>query len=61
MSVDAQNIKIITQNGHVTLRGAVNSPEEKQHVDDLATGVAKPGNVTDQLIITPSTKTTMNN
>ena len=49
MSVNAQNVKIITQDGKVTLRGPVKSAEEKKQIEDLATAVAGAGNVDSQL------------
>ncbi|TVQ01775.1 MAG: BON domain-containing protein [Planctomycetaceae bacterium] len=51
MSVSAQNAKIITQNGKVTLRGEVKSETEKQHVETIALAVAGEGNVDNQLEI----------
>lgn len=36
MSMNAQNVKIITQNGKVTLRGPVNSDEEKRVITEIA-------------------------
>ena len=48
-SVAAQNIKIITQNGQVTLRGPVENDSEKTTIDGLAKSVAGETNVTDQL------------
>lgn len=36
LSIDAQNIKIISQNGCVILRGPVDSEEEKNTINDLA-------------------------
>jgi osmotically-inducible protein OsmY len=48
-SVIAQNIKIITDNGQVTLRGPVQSDAEKTSIDSIAKGVAGETNVTDQL------------
>jgi len=36
LSVDAQNIKIIDQNGCVVLRGPVDSEHEKTVIEDLA-------------------------
>jgi len=53
MSVAAQNVKIITQDGKVTLRGPVRSDEEKKSVEDIATGVAGSGNVDSQLEVDP--------
>jgi osmotically-inducible protein OsmY len=49
MSVNAQNVKIITQNGKVTLRGPVKSAEEKNQIEQFATEVAGTGNVDSQL------------
>ncbi len=49
MSINARNVKIITADGKVTLRGPVNSEEEKKHIEDIATNVAGKGNVTDEI------------
>lgn len=49
MSVNAQNIKIITNGGKVTLRGPVNSAEEKRFIAEIADKVAQHGNVDNQL------------
>jgi hypothetical protein len=49
LSIDAQNVKIITQNGRVTLRGPVNSPDERQTIGQLAGEVAGASNVDNQL------------
>ncbi|MCE9553441.1 MAG: BON domain-containing protein [Planctomycetes bacterium] len=51
MSVNAQNVKIITQDGKVTLRGPVKSAEEKKQIEDIAQAVAGAGNVNSQLEI----------
>lgn len=48
-SVTAKNIKIITVNGKVTLRGPVNTDAEKTGIVTLAQSVAGAGNVEDQL------------
>ena len=40
MSVNAQNVKIITQDGRVTLRGPVKSDEEKKKIEEIASSVA---------------------
>ncbi len=53
MSVNAQNVKIITQDGKVTLRGPVKSDDEKMQVDKIAQDVAGPANVTNQLEVQP--------
>ena len=49
LSVNAQNVKIITQDGKVTLRGPVKSAEEKKQIEDIAHEVAGAGNVDSQL------------
>lgn len=51
MSTNAQNVKIITQNGMVTLRGPVKSAEEKKRVEDIARTVAGVDKVDSQLEI----------
>ncbi len=40
LSVNAQNVKIITNNGHVTLRGPVDSAGEKRIVGEIAARIA---------------------
>jgi osmotically-inducible protein OsmY len=51
LSLNAQNIKIITQNGRVTLRGPVQSEDEKTKIGELAAALAGAGNVDNQLEI----------
>ena len=51
--VNAQNVKIITQSGKVTLRGPVKSEEEKAQIAKMAEEVACPGNVDNQLEVQP--------
>lgn len=53
LSTYAHNIKIITQDGQVKLRGPVRSEEEKTNIEAKAVAVAGEGNVTDQLEIAP--------
>ncbi len=53
MSVNAQNVKIITQSGKVTLRGPVKTEEEKGQIAKMAEEVAGPGNVDNQLEVQP--------
>jgi osmotically-inducible protein OsmY len=48
-SMTAKNIKIITVNGRVTLRGPVNSDSEKSGIEGLAKNIAGDANVDDQL------------
>jgi osmotically-inducible protein OsmY len=52
MSVNAQNVKIITQDGKVTLRGPVKSEEEKAQIEKMAHDVAG-ANVDNQLEVQP--------
>lgn len=49
MSVDAQNVKIITQDGKVTLRGPVKSDDEKASIEKIAVNVAGADRVDNQL------------
>ena len=53
LSSYAHNVKIITQNGHVTLTGPVRSDEEKNTVEAKAAEVAGATNVTNQLEVAP--------
>ena len=48
-SATAKNIKIITENGKVTLRGPVKSQSEKVGIVALAKSIAGEGNLEDQL------------
>ena len=54
LSTYAHNIKVITQNGKVTLRGPVRSEEEKSNLEAKAASVAGQENVTNQLEVAPS-------
>jgi len=54
LSTYAHNIKIITQDGKVTLRGPVRSEEEKNSLQAKAVTIAGQENVTNQLEIAPS-------
>lgn len=51
LSTNAHNVKIITKNGVVTLRGPVKSPEEKDTIAATAKQVAGVKNVDNQLEI----------
>ena len=53
LSTYAHNIKIITQNGKVTLKGPVRSDDEKSNIEAKATAVAGAGNVENDLTIAP--------
>lgn len=49
LSTYAHNIKIVTQDGRVTLRGPVRSDEEKATIESKAAEIAGAGNVTNEL------------
>lgn len=51
-STNAHNVKIITQNGKVTLRGPVDSEEERNEIGRIASDVAGKDNVDNQLEVT---------
>jgi hyperosmotically inducible protein len=53
LSTYAHNVKIITQNGMVTLKGPVRSGEEKKAVEAKATEIAGDNKVTSNLDVTP--------
>jgi hyperosmotically inducible protein len=54
LSTYAHNIKIITQDGKVTLRGPVRTEDEKAGLEAKAVSVAGQGNVNDMLDVAPS-------
>lgn len=49
LSTTAKNVKIVTQNGNVTLRGVVKSVEESDKIQKAAKQVAGAGAVTNEL------------
>ncbi|HVL00780.1 MAG TPA: BON domain-containing protein [Dongiaceae bacterium] len=51
LSITAHNVKIIVQNGVVTLRGPVNTAAEKAKVESLAQAVAGVSSIDNQLDI----------
>jgi osmotically-inducible protein OsmY len=53
LSTYAHNVKVIAQNGKVTLKGPVRSNEEKRTVAQKAAEIAGSGNVVDELTIKP--------
>lgn len=55
LSTYAHNVKVVSQNGKVTLKGVVRSDEEKRAVRAKAEEVAGAGNVRDDLSIRPKT------
>jgi hyperosmotically inducible periplasmic protein len=54
LSTYAHNVKIITQNGLVTIKGPVRSEEEKRAVEAKAVEIAGFGKVNNQLDVKPS-------
>ena len=55
LSMTAKNVKIITVNGVVTLRGPVNTAEEKATIAKLAQSAAGKAKIDNQLeVVTPS-------
>src|ERR1700744_2430299 len=53
LSTYAHNIKIVTTDGKVTLKGPVRSDDEKSAINAKATEIAGAGNVTNQLTVAP--------
>jgi osmotically-inducible protein OsmY len=49
LSMTAKNIKVITANGHVTLRGTVKTAQEKAKIDQLAKSAAGGAQIDNQL------------
>jgi hyperosmotically inducible periplasmic protein len=54
LSPYAHNVKIMVQDGKVTLKGPVRSEEEKNAIEAKATEVAGAGNVINQLEVAPA-------
>jgi hyperosmotically inducible periplasmic protein len=52
LSTTAKNIKIITANGQVTLRGPVKTAQEKAKIDQIAKSAAGGAQIADQLEVT---------
>lgn len=53
LSTYAHNVKVITQNGVVTLKGPVRSEDEKRAIEAKATEVAGADKVTNELEVQP--------
>jgi len=53
LSTYAKNIKIVSQNGNVTLTGPVRTEEEKKSVEAKAVQVAGTGHVKNQIQLAP--------
>ena len=49
LSTSAKNIKVITVNGHVTLRGPVKTAQEKAKIDQLAKSAAGGAQIDNQV------------
>jgi len=49
LSTTAKNIKVITANGQVTLRGPVKTAQEKEKIDQIAKSAAGGARIDDQL------------
>ena len=58
LSTAAKNIKIITDNGQVTLRGPVKNAQEKAKIDQLARSAASGARIDDELDVKGSTNKT---
>ena len=54
LSTYAHNIKIITQDGKVTLKGPVRSADDKANIEAKAVAVAGADNVTNHLRVAPT-------
>ena len=52
LSMTAKNIKVITTNGQVTLRGPVKTAQEKAKIDHIAKSAAGGARIEDQLEVT---------
>ncbi len=54
LSTYAHNVKIVTQNGQVTLRGPVRAELEKTTIEAKATEIAGAGKVTNEITVAPA-------
>ena len=54
LSMTAKNVKIITDNGQVTLRGPVKNAQEKAKIDQVARSAAGGAKIVDQLDVKKS-------
>ena|SRR5579864_1580648 len=55
LSTQAHNVKILTKDGAVTLKGQVKTDDEKKAVEDKASSIAGTGKVTSELTVGPNT------
>jgi len=51
LSTEAHNVKVITQDGKITLRGPVKSEDEKSAVESIAKKAAGDGDVVNELTV----------
>jgi osmotically-inducible protein OsmY len=58
MSVNARNVKIITADGKVTLRGPVESSSERETIAKIARELAGDSNVDDQIEVKSTSSST---
>lgn len=56
ISTYGHNVKVVTQNGMVTLKGPVRSGEEKKAIEAKAAEIAGPDKVNDEMDVKPSNK-----
>jgi len=56
LSTDGHNVKIVCQNGKVTVRGPVHTEDEKKTILAYATKHAGDGNVTDEITVKGDSK-----
>ena len=56
LSTYAHNVKIIAQNGKVTLKGPVHTADEKKTVEAKAAEIAGDGNVTSEITVKGDSK-----
>ena len=56
LSTYAKNVKIISREGKVTLRGPVNTTEERMKVENFASSVAGLANITNQIEVMKDNK-----
>jgi hyperosmotically inducible periplasmic protein len=55
LSSQAHNVKILTKDGTVTLKGQVKTDDEKKAIEDKAASVAGTGKVSSELTVGPNT------
>ena len=54
LSMSAHNVKIISRDGMVTLKGSVKTDEEKKAIEDKAVELAGAGKVTNEITVASS-------